>query len=43
VPQVRAALKRYHQGLQRLEAQAQAGLRQLARLLRQGRKSPPPR
>ncbi len=43
VPQVRAALKRYHQGLQRLERQALTGLRQLARLLRQARKSPPPR
>lgn len=43
VPQVCAALKRYHHGLQRLERQAEAGLRQLARLLRQARKSTPPR
>ena len=43
VPQVRAALKRYHQRLQRLERQAEAGLRQLARWLRHARKSTPPR
>jgi hypothetical protein len=43
VPQVRAALKRYHQGLRRLQRQADAGLRQLARLLHQARKSTPSR
>lgn len=39
VPQVRTALKRYHQGQQRLERQADAGLRQLARQLQQTRKA----
>jgi hypothetical protein len=43
VPQVRAALKRYHRALQRLERQADAGLRQLARLLHPARKSTPSR
>jgi hypothetical protein len=37
VPAVRAALRRYRQGVQRLERQAQAGLRQLARQLSQRR------
>ncbi len=39
VPGVRAALKRYRQALQRLEGQADAGLRRLARQLRQIRSS----
>jgi len=39
VPQVRRALGRYHQGQRRWERQAQSGLRRLARLLRQARKS----
>jgi len=39
VPRIRTALQRYRQGLQRLERQADAGLRQLARQLRQARKS----
>jgi hypothetical protein len=43
VPQVRTALKRYHQNQQRLERQADAGLRQLARQLRQSRKATRPR
>ena len=37
VPKVRAALQRYRQGVRRLERQANAGLRQLARQLRQNR------
>lgn len=43
VPRIRTALKRYHQSLKRLERQADAGLRRLARLLRQTRKSTPSR
>jgi hypothetical protein len=43
VPQVRAALQRYHQSQQRLQRQADAGLRQLARQLRQLRKAAPSR
>jgi hypothetical protein len=39
VPQVRAAITRYLQNQKRLERQANAGLRQLARRLRQTRKS----
>jgi hypothetical protein len=39
VPQVRMALRRYHQDQQRLERQANAGLRQLARQLRQTRQT----
>jgi len=39
VPQVRAALRQYRQNQQRLERQADAGLRQLARQLRQTRTS----
>jgi hypothetical protein len=35
VPKIRTALKRYRHGLQRLERRADAGLRQLARQLRQ--------
>jgi len=41
VPQVRAAIRRYLQSQTRLERQANAGLRQLARQLRQTRKSHP--
>jgi hypothetical protein len=41
VPQVRAALRRYHQGLRRLQRRADAGLRQLARLLHRTRRSTP--
>jgi len=43
VPQVRSALKRYHQSQQRLDRQADAGLRHLARQLRQIRKATRPR
>jgi len=43
VSQVRAALLRYHQNQRRLERQADAGLRQLARQLRQSRKPTPGR
>lgn len=43
LPQVRAALKRYRQSRQRLERQAEAGLCQLARQLRQARTSTSPR
>lgn len=43
VPQVRAALRRYHQNQRTLERQANAGLRQLARQLRQLRKPVPAR
>jgi hypothetical protein len=39
VPKVRVALQRYRQGVRRLERQANAGLRQLARQLRQNRPS----
>ena len=39
LPGVRAALKRYRQAVRGIERQADAGLRQLARLLRQLRKS----
>jgi hypothetical protein len=39
VPGIRTALQRYRQGLRRLERQADAGLRQLARQLRHSRKS----
>jgi hypothetical protein len=35
VPKIRTALKRYRQGLRRLERRADAGLRLLARQLRQ--------
>ena len=35
VPRIRTALKRYRLGLRRLERRADAGLRQLARQLRQ--------
>ncbi len=35
VPRIRTALKRYRQALRRLERRADAGLRQLARQLRQ--------
>lgn len=37
LPGVRAALKRYRQGVERLERQANAGLHRLARQLRQWR------
>ncbi len=37
IPKVRTALKRYHLGIQRLERQANTGLRRLARQLRQNR------
>jgi hypothetical protein len=37
VPAVRAALRRYRQGVRRLERQADAGLRALNRQLRQRR------
>ncbi len=37
VPKVRAALQRYRQGIRRLERQASAGLRLLARRLQQRR------
>ena len=37
LPKIRAALKRYRRGVRRLELQANAGLRQLARLLHQTR------
>lgn len=37
VPKVRAALQRYQQGARRLERQANAGLRRLARQLRHHR------
>lgn len=43
IPKVRVALKRYRQSQQRLERQADAGLRQLARRLRQTRKTTRPR
>ena len=39
VPKVRVALQRYRQSVRRLERQANAGLRQLARQLRQNRSS----
>jgi len=39
VPRIRTALQRYRQGVRRLERRADAGLRQLARQLRQTRKS----
>jgi hypothetical protein len=39
LPQVRQALQRYHQGQRRWERQAETGLRRLAQLLRQARKS----
>ena len=39
VPRIRTALQRYRQGLRRLERQADAGLRQLARQLRHRRKA----
>jgi hypothetical protein len=37
LPEIRAALKRYRQGVLELERQANAGLRSLARQLRQSR------
>jgi hypothetical protein len=37
LPQIRAALKRYRRDVLRLEQQANAGLRQLTRQLRQTR------
>jgi hypothetical protein len=39
LPQVRAALRCYHQDQQRLERQADAGLRQLAQRLHKARKT----
>jgi len=38
VARIRTALQRYRQGVRRLERRADAGLRQLARQLRQARK-----
>jgi hypothetical protein len=38
VPRIRTALLRYRQGVRRLERRADAGLRQLARQLRQTRR-----
>ena len=39
LPEVRAALQRYHRQQQALERQAEAGLRQLARRLQQARQA----
>ena len=43
LPEVRAALRRYHQDQQRLERQANTGLRQLAQQLRKARSTGPAR
>jgi hypothetical protein len=43
LPEVRAALRRYHQDQQCLERQAEAGLRQLAQQLRRTRRPNPTR